>query len=71
MRLLKKAHIETYGEPEPQVVEVGSKKGPGILVTGHDMKAIEELLKQTEGTGINVYTHSEMLPAHGYPELKK
>ncbi|MCC7562473.1 MAG: hydroxylamine reductase [Methanobrevibacter arboriphilus] len=71
MRLLKKAHIETYGEPEPQVVEVGSKKGLGILVTGHDMKAIEELLKQTEGTGINVYTHSEMLPAHGYPELKK
>lgn len=71
MRLLKKAHIETYGEPEPQVVEVGSKKGPGILVTGHDMKAIEELLKQTEGTGINVYTHSEMLPAHGYPGLKK
>lgn len=71
MRLLKKAHIETYGEPEPQVVEVEYKKGPGILVTGHDMKAIEELLKQTEGTGINVYTHSEMLPAHGYPELKK
>ncbi len=71
MRLLKKAHIETYGESEPQVVEVGSKKGPGILVTGHDLKALEELLKQTEGKGINIYTHSEMLPAHGYPELKK
>jgi len=71
MKLLKKAHIETYGEPEPEVVEVGSKKGPGILVTGHDMKALEEVLKQTEGKGINVYTHSEMLPAHGYPGLKK
>jgi len=71
MELLKKAHIDNYGEPTPETVEVGSKKGPGILVTGHDLKALEELLKQTEGTGINVYTHSEMLPAHGYPELKK
>lgn len=71
MKLLKKAHIDNYGEPEPAVVEVGSKKGPGILVTGHDLKALEELLKQTEGKGINVYTHSEMLPAHGYPGLKK
>ncbi|MCC7553243.1 MAG: hydroxylamine reductase [Methanobacteriaceae archaeon] len=71
MKMLKEANIEHYGEPTPTEVEVGSKKGPGILVTGHDFKALEELLKQTEGTGINVYTHSEMLPAHGYPELKK
>ena len=71
MRLLKKAHIETYGEPEPTKVQTGTAKGPGILVTGHGLKALEELLKQTEGTGINVYTHSELLPAHGYPGLKK
>ncbi|MCL2116224.1 MAG: hydroxylamine reductase [Methanobrevibacter sp.] len=71
MKMLKDAHIENYGEPEPTSVEVGSSKGPGILVTGHDLKALEELLKQTEGKGINIYTHSEMLPAHGYPKLKK
>ncbi|MCL2687156.1 MAG: hydroxylamine reductase [Methanobrevibacter sp.] len=71
MKMLKDAHISNYGEPVPAVVEVGAKKGPGIIVTGHDLKALEELLKQTEGKGINVYTHSEMLPAHGYPELKK
>ena len=71
MKLLKDAHIEHYGEPEPAEVKVGAQEGPGILVTGHDLKALEELLKQTEGTGVNVYTHSEMLPAHGYPELKK
>jgi len=71
MQSLKKAHIENYGEPKPAVVEVGAKKGPGILVTGHDLKSLGELLKQTEGKGINVYTHSEMLPAHGYPELRK
>ncbi len=71
MRLLKKAHIDTYGEPEPAEVQTGTVKGYGILVTGHSLKAIEELLKQTEGTGINVYTHSEMLPAHGYPGLRK
>ncbi len=71
MRLLKKAHIETYGEPQPTEVQTGTVKGRGILVTGHGLKALEELLKQTEGTGINIYTHSEMLPAHGYPELKK
>lgn len=71
MKMLKDAHIEQYGEPEPTVVEVGARKGPGILVTGHDLKALEELLKQTEGKGINIYTHSEMLPAHGYPGLKK
>ncbi|GAB4309591.1 MAG: hydroxylamine reductase [Methanobacteriaceae archaeon] len=71
MELLKKAHIETYGEPVPAKVPVGAVKGPGIVVTGHSLKALEELLKQTEGKGINVYTHSELLPAHGYPELKK
>ncbi len=71
MQLLKKAHIETYGEPTPIEVKVGSVKGKGIIATGHSMKALEELLKQTEGTGINVYTHSELLPAHGYPGLRK
>jgi len=71
MRLLKESHIKTYGEPEPTKVQTGTVKGPGIIVTGHGLKPLEELLKQTEGTGINVYTHSEMLPAHGYPGLKK
>ena len=71
MKLLKKAHIETYGEPVPTEVRTGTVKGKGIVVTGHGLKALEELLKQTEGTGINVYTHSELLPAHGYPRLKK
>jgi hydroxylamine reductase len=71
MRLLKKAHIETYDEPQPMKVQTGTVKGHGIIATGHGLKAFEELLKQTEGTGINVYTHSELLPAHGYPSLKK
>jgi len=71
MKLLKKAHIETYGEPEPTKVQTGTVKGHGIIATGHSLKALEELLRQTEGTGINVYTHSELLPAHGYPALKK
>lgn len=71
MQLLKEAHIKTYGEPEPTRVQRGTVKGRGILVTGHSLKALEELLKQTQDTGINVYTHSEMLPAHGYPGLKK
>ncbi|MBN1163965.1 MAG: hydroxylamine reductase [Candidatus Krumholzibacteriota bacterium] len=71
MKLLKRAHIEAYGEPQPVKVETGTVKGPGILITGHSLKALEELLKQTEGSGINVYTHSEMLPAHGYPGLRK
>lgn len=71
MRLLKTALIEKYGEPTPVEVSTGTKKGHGIVATGHSMKALEELLKQTEGTGINVYTHSELLPAHGYPELRK
>jgi hydroxylamine reductase len=71
MQLLKKAHIETYGEPEPTEVQTGTVKGQGIIATGHGLKALGELLKQTEQTGINVYTHSELLPAHGYPGLKK
>jgi hydroxylamine reductase len=71
MRLLKKAHINTYGEPEPTEVQTGTVKGHGIIATGHGLKALEELLKQTEETGINIYTHSELLPAHGYPGLKK
>ncbi len=71
MKLLKDAHIKAYGEPEPTKVHTGTKKGHGILVTGHSLKALEELLKQTEGTGIMIYTHSEMLPANAYPGLKK
>ena len=71
MRLLKTALIETYGEPTPVQVSTGTKKGRGIVATGHNLKALEEVLKQTEGTDINVYTHSELLPAHGYPELRK
>jgi hydroxylamine reductase len=71
MQMLKKAHIEKYGEPTPVNVPVGTVKGKGIIATGHSMKALEELLKQTEGKGINVYTHSELLPAHAYPGLKK
>ncbi len=71
MQLLKDAHIQAYGEPVPTKVPTGTKKGKAIIVTGHGLKALEELLKQTEGMGINVYTHSEMLPAHGYPGLKK
>ncbi|MBP7217094.1 MAG: hydroxylamine reductase [Candidatus Omnitrophica bacterium] len=71
MELLDKVHTENFGNPVPTAVETGTKAGPGILVTGHDLLDLYELLKQTEGTGINVYTHGEMLPAHGYPELKK
>lgn len=71
MRLLKKAHIDTYGEPEPTEVFTGIRKGKAIIVTGHSIKILEEVLKQSEGEGINVYTHSELLPAHGYPGIKK
>ncbi len=70
MKLLKKAHIETFGEPTPVEVRTTPVKGRAIIVTGHDLKALYELLKQTEGMGINIYTHSEMLPAHGYPKLR-
>ncbi len=71
MELLDKAHIERFGQPSPAQVFTGTKKGYGILVTGHDLIDLEEILKQTEGTGINVYTHGEMLPAHAYPALNK
>ncbi|MFA5388191.1 MAG: hydroxylamine reductase [Candidatus Omnitrophota bacterium] len=71
MELLDKAHTQRFGNPVPTAVETGTRKGPAILVTGHDLLDLYELLRQTEGTGINVYTHGEMLPAHGYPELKK
>lgn len=71
MELLNKAHTDTYGHPVPTPVQLGTKAGKAILVSGHDLKFLEELLKQTEGTGVNIYTHGEMLPAHGYPGLKK
>jgi hydroxylamine reductase len=71
MGLLDQAHNETFGAPEPSPVFLGAKQGPAILVSGHDLLDLKKLLEQTEGTGINIYTHSEMLPAHGYPELKK
>ncbi len=70
MGMLDKANTGAYGHPTPTVVSVAPKKGKAILVTGHDLKDLEELLKQTVGKGINVYTHGEMLPAHGYPGLK-
>lgn len=71
MEVLDKANIERFGTPGPVEVSTGTREGHGILVTGHDLLDLEELLKQTEGTGINIYTHGEMLPAHAYPELKK
>lgn len=71
MKLLKKAHIDTFGEPQPTKVKTGTVKGHGILVTGHDLYMLDKLLQQVEGTDVFVYTHSEMLPAHGYPGLKK
>lgn len=70
MELLDRGNTQTFGDPEPTPVSLGHKRGPCILVTGHDLNDLEELLKQTEGTGVNVYTHGEMLPAHGYPKLK-
>ena len=71
MALLDKANTETYGTPEPTDVTLTVEKGPFIVVTGHDLKDLQLLLEQTEGKGINIYTHGEMLPAHAYPELKK
>jgi hydroxylamine reductase len=71
MELLDKAHTARFGNPTPVSVDTGTKKGPAILITGHDLLDLYELLKQTEGKGINIYTHGEMLPAHGYPELRK
>ncbi len=71
MELLDAANTGAYGHPIPTAVPLGAKKGKAILVSGHDLKDLEDILKQTEGKGINVYTHGEMLPCHGYPELKK
>lgn len=71
MALLDKANTSSYGNPEITKVNIGVGKRPGILVSGHDLKDFEELLEQTEGQGVDVYTHSEMLPAHYYPAFKK
>jgi len=71
MELLDKANTDTYGHPEPTSVRITPVKGKAILVSGHDLRDLELLLKQTEGKGINVYTHGEMLPCLAYPELKK
>ena len=71
MAMLDKANTSTYGNPEVTSVNIGVGKNPGILVSGHDLRDLEMLLEQTEGTGVDVYTHSEMLPAHYYPAFKK
>ena len=71
MALLDKANTETYGTPAPVTVSLSVEKGPFIVVSGHDLKDLQLLLEQTEGKGINIYTHGEMLPAHAYPQLKK
>ena len=71
MEMLDQGHAETFGKPSPTTVQEGTVAGPGILVTGHDMLDLRDLLEQTAGTGVNVYTHGEMLPAHMYPELRK
>jgi len=71
MALLDAANTSAYGNPEMTKVNIGVRNNPAILISGHDLKDIEELLKQTEGTGVDVYTHSEMLPAHYYPAFKK
>ena len=71
MALLDKANTSAYGNPEITKVNIGVRNNPAILISGHDLKDMEELLKQTDGTGVDVYTHSEMLPANYYPEFKK
>ncbi|NTV98146.1 MAG: hydroxylamine reductase [Chlorobiaceae bacterium] len=71
MALLDRANTETYGNPEITTVKTGVGQRPGILISGHDLRDLEDLLKQTEGTGVDVYTHCEMLPAHYYPAFKK
>ena len=71
MALLDEANTKTFGNPEITKVNLGVRNNPGILISGHDLKDMEELLKQTQGTGVDVYTHSEMLPAHYYPAFKK
>jgi hydroxylamine reductase len=71
MGMLNAGHVERFGHPVPTKVPIGMRKNKGILVSGHDLRMLEELLKQTEGKGIDIYTHVEMLPAHGYQGLKK
>ncbi len=71
MALLDKANTSAYGNPEPTSVNLGVRDNPSILISGHDLKDMEELLEQTEGTGVDVYTHGEMLPANAYPAFKK
>lgn len=71
MKVLDEANTSVYGNPSPHTVNVHIRKGPFIIVSGHDLKDLEMLLRQTEGTGINIYTHGEMLPSHGYEGLKK
>lgn len=71
MELLDKANTETYGNPVPTEVSLTVEKGPFIIISGHDLFDLKQLLEQTKDKGINIYTHGEMLPAHGYPELKK
>ena len=71
MELLDKANTETFGDPAPAEVSLKVEKGPFIVITGHDLLDLKLLLEQTEGKGVNIYTHGEMLPAHGYPELRK
>lgn len=71
MALLDTANTSTYGHPEITKVNIGVGKNPGILISGHDLRDMQDLLEQTEGTGVDVYTHSEMLPAHYYPAFKK
>ena len=71
MALLDKAHTSAYGHPEMTSVDIGVGAKPGILISGHDLKDMEQLLAQTEGTGVDVYTHGEMLPANYYPRFKK
>jgi hydroxylamine reductase len=71
LALLDKANTETYGNPEPTAVNIGVRDRPGILISGHDLRDIEQLLEQTKGTRIDVYTHGEMLPANSYPAFKK
>ena len=70
MAMLNKAHIDHFGTPEPASVSTGTVAGPAIVVSGHDLYMLEKLLEQTDAAGVNVYTHGEMLPAHGYPKLK-
>ncbi len=71
MALLDEANTSRYGHPEITKVDIGVRKNHAILISGHDLTDLEQLLKQTEGTGIDVYTHGEMLPPHYYPEIRK